>query len=338
MTGVTARERVVGTGSDGRTVTEIVLDNGRVRAAVCSYGATLWSVRVPDVSGIRRELVLGMPSLADYEAVTERAYVGSTMGRFARIVSDGHLVIDGREHQLARNAGPHHIHGGSEGFDARTWSAHPETAPGRARAVLTLRSPDGDQGYPGALDVSAVFELDDRDRLTVTYTATTDAPTLCGLSTHVFWNLGTAPTIDGHRLRLVPDRQLVADEAFVPTGEMITLRPQKAGMGLRDVRIDACLVDATRKPESVDTELARLSDPIGGIGLAVRSDQSAMAVYTGDHLPGQPRAGMCLQPGPWPDAPNRPDFPSAVLRPGETYSSRTTFALLVPTTEDDLPT
>ncbi len=204
VTRVLAAERTIGrTVRDPvREVTEFTLDNNRVRVAVWNYGATLVSVVVPDLAGARRNVVIRLPDLAAYEAAENRAYVGSTMGRFARIVAGGRLVIDGREYELARNAGPHHIHGGPEGFDARVWDGHADSGEKSGRVVLTLVSPDGDQGYPGELIATTTYELDIHNRLTIEFTATTDAPTLCGLSNHAFWNLGSEPRIDGHELQL----------------------------------------------------------------------------------------------------------------------------------------
>ncbi|QQZ18261.1 MULTISPECIES: aldose epimerase family protein [Rhodococcus] len=307
-------------------MTEFTLDNNRVRVAVWNYGATLVSVVVPDLAGARRNVVIRLPDLAAYEAAENRAYVGSTMGRFARIVAGGRLVIDGREYELARNAGPHHIHGGPEGFDARVWDGHADSGEKSGRVVLTLVSPDGDQGYPGELIATTTYELDIHNRLTIEFTATTDAPTLCGLSNHAFWNLGSEPRIDGHELQLHARRVLAGYTDFVPSGRTVPVDDTELDFSyphvLQRVRIDAFLALDSGHP------VAKLHDPESGRLLVVDTDQPGMAVYTGDFLPVRPRAGICLQPCAWPDAPNHAGFPSAVLRPGETYRSRTTFELL----------
>jgi aldose 1-epimerase len=327
----------------GADVTEIELDNGWITVTIWSYGSTLISVEVPDRAGRRHNIVVRLPDLAAYQESRERAYVGSTMGRFARIVSHGLLRLDGREYRLARNAGEHHIHGGPEGFDARNWRARLEQGPGYAQAVLSLRSPDGDQGYPGTLTATATYRLDHRHRLTIGYEAVTDAPTLCGLGPHAFWNPGTAATIDDLELWLSAPYVLEVGSDFVPTGRVLptagTLLDFTVPRRLGDVRIDDCVVRMTAPPPGpagfASAEVARLRAPECGREVVIRSDQSATALYTGDLLPGQPRAGLCLQPGPWPDAPNRPGFPSAVLRPGSVHRSRTTFDLLTDGSYDE---
>jgi aldose 1-epimerase len=328
VSGVAAGRRTVGrAGPDpGREVHELWLDSGRMRVAVLDYGATLVEVLVPDRSGTRRNVALRLPDLAAYLAAGDRAYVGSTMGRFARIVPHGRLELDGRRHQLVPNAGPHHIHGGPDGFDARVWDASAGGGADRGRIVLTLTSPDGDQGYPGTLACSAHLELDLRGRLTIRYEATTDRTTLCGLSNHVFWNLAGSGTIDAHLLQLNAAQvleQVPEGQDVVPTGRVVpaagTAADLRAARRLQDIALDA-FFPLTGGAGWV----ARLLEPESGRRLVIDSDQSGMAVYTGDGLPGRPRAGICLQPGPWPCAAG---LPSSVLRPGQTYRSRTTFAL-----------
>jgi aldose 1-epimerase len=319
------------------------IDNGRVRVSVLDYGATVVGVQVPDRSGGRADIAVRLPALRDYREASDRAYVGSTMGRFARIVPNGRATIDGRPHVLTPNAGPHHIHGGPDGFDNRVWTALEGAGQGSRRIVLGLTSPDGDQGYPGTLTATATYELDDRDRLTVRYEATADRPTLCGLSTHVFWNLtGYAPGaeaagghpagIGGHVLQLNAARVLESGADFVPTGQIADVAGTDADLRaprlLGDLALDRFFpVPADPVPaDPARAWVARLYDPVSGRRLTVGTDQSGMAVYTGDHLPGRKRAGICLQPGPWPYLSGQPGFPSPVLLPGQAYRSTTIFA------------
>ncbi|WP_051950781.1 aldose epimerase family protein [Actinacidiphila yeochonensis] len=306
----------------GRTVHEHGLDNGRLRVAVWEYGATLVEVSVPD--GARRaNLVVRLPDLAAYERKTDRAYVGSTMGRYARIVSSGTARIGGRPHRLARNAGEHHIHGGPDGFDARVWDGRAEDGPDSGRIAMCLHSPHGDQGYPGNLRCTATFELHTDDRLVVRYEAVTDRTTLCGPTLHAFWNLtGGREPVDRHLLRLNADALVEAGEEFVPTGRVLpvdgTPYDLRAERTLGAAALDGCVAVAP------GPWTATLRVPGGARGLRLATDQPGLAVYTGDHLP-QPRAGVCLQPGPWPDAPHHTAFPSAELAPGAVYRSETTY-------------
>jgi aldose 1-epimerase len=324
VTGVEAGARPAAT-----EVTEFWLDNGWMRVGVLSYGATVVEVQVPDRSGVRRNVAVRLPDLAAYLAADDRAYVGSTMGRFARMVPYGVVDLDGQRHQLVPNAGPHHIHGGPDGFDARIWAGSAAGGPGSGHIALSLTSPDGDQGYPGTLACTARFELDLHNRFTIRYEATTDRATLCGFSNHVFWNLAGTGTVDGQVLQLNADRileQVVkAGAEVVPTGRIVPVAGTgsdfRAPRRLRDVAVDG-FFPLTGGPDH--GWVARLSDPGSGRRMVVGSDQSGMGVYTGDHLPGRARAGVCLQPGPWPYAAGA-GFPCPVLRPGQTYRSRTTF-------------
>lgn len=337
MTGVRAWRRRIGySGAEpGREVHEYGLDNGRTRIAVWDYGATLVDVVTAGDDGVPVALLVRLPGLAAYEQQAGRMYIGSTMGRYARIVANGTAPIDGRVHRLARNEGAHHIHGGPRGFDARVWSGTAEDGAGTGRIVLTLRSLHGDQGYPGEMHVTATFELTVGDQMVVTYEAVTDQPTLCGLTLHAFWNLAGTGPVDGHLLELGAGSLIEADEDFVPSGRLLPVdgtcwdfrTPRVLGATVFDhcLALRAATPSAANAAGEPESRTICLRDNVSGRTLLLSTDQPAVAVYTGDYLP-TPRAGICLQPGPWPDAPNHPSFPSAVLRPGETYRSRTTYA------------
>ncbi len=357
MTGVAAGARPAPPAGSGATiaVTEFWLDNGWMRVGVLDYGATLVEVDLPDRAGVRRNVVVRLSDVADYLSTTNRAYVGSTMGRFARMVPYGLVDLDGQEHRLVPNAGPHHIHGGPDGFDARMWTGDAAGGSTAGHIVLTLTSPDGDQGYPGTLACSARFTLDHRNRLTVRYEATTDRTTLCGITNHAFWNLAGTGTVDAQTLHLnateILEQVRRDGPEVLPTGRRLPVAGTgadfRAPRRLGDVAVDGFFPLAghpaghpTARPAGQPDDrtdgqpddrtdgawAARLCDPGSGRRLAVDSDQSGMAVYTGDHLPGRPRAGVCLQAGPWPYVRDTPAFPDALLRPGQTYRSTTTFA------------
>ncbi|MFI5907242.1 aldose epimerase family protein [Dactylosporangium sp. NPDC051541] len=336
MTGVAAGARPVSSAGDQDPIglTEFWLDNGWMRVGVLDYGATVVDVQVPDRAGVRGNVAVRLPAVTDYLATADRAYVGSTMGRFARMVPHGVVDLDGREHRLAPNAGPHHIHGGPTGFDARVWAGEAAGGDDAGRIVLTLSSPDGDQGYPGTLTCRAEFTLDRRNRLTIRYEAVTDRTTLCGLTTHAFWNLAAGGTVDDQRLRLSADgvlEQLRGDGPEVlPTGRILpvagTPSDLRAPRRLRGVALDGFFaLSGGSRAGAGEVRAAELSDPASGRRMVVDTDQSGMAVYTGDHLPGRARAGLCLQPGPWPYVRGASAIPGSLLRPGQTYRSSTTF-------------
>lgn len=329
MSAVTAeRRRKSSSGPDGiaRDITEFWLENEAVRVTVWDYGATLVGVEVRGRADDWRNLVLRWPDVDHYTRTDQRTFVGSTMGRFARVVANGVATIDGRTHQLTKNAGQHHIHGGRTGFDAQWWTGVITQGPDSAAVTLTLTSPDGDEGYPGTLLATAHFTLSTANRLTIELRARTDAPTLCGMCTHAFWNLSSQKTIDGHELQMHTDELVDTDRDFVPNGRLICVR--EAGRDFREPRklgdetIDDFFVLRDRAPAAV------LHDPGSGIAVVVNTNQTGMAVYTGDQLPGCARAGICLQPGPWPLAAGH-GFPEAVLYPSETYCNRTTFDLIL---------
>ncbi|WP_244303918.1 aldose epimerase family protein [Streptomyces lydicus] len=308
------------------------LENGNgTEVVVWTYGATLVEVRVPGRDGRTDNVVHRLPTLATYEDRAANAYVGATVGRFCRNVAHGAFTLDGVRHVLDRNEGPHHLHGGSHGFDRLVWTAATERDEHHATLTLTLHSPDGDQGYPGHLRAETRYRLDRDGTLTIAFRATTTAPTVVGLTNHAFWNLagtGAHRPVDGHRLAVNAARVLRFDEDQVPLpGPPAPV----AGTPLHltgTAPLDGLRLDNFYALDAPHTWAADLHDPDSGRRLRLSTDQTGMGVYTGDGLH-PPRAGLCLQPGPWPDAPNRPDFPSARLDPGATYTATTRYAFSV---------
>jgi aldose 1-epimerase len=332
LVGIKRRSVGVTDGHSGQIPTEVhaySLDSGGLSVVVWSYGASLVEVRVPDRAGHRENVVVRLPHLRAYENPSPNAYVGATVGRYCRCVSDGTFTLDGVRHELDRNDGRHHVHGGSLGFDRFVWDADAETTRDALVVRCRLVSPDGDQGYPGTVTAEARYELSEDGRLSFAFEATTTASTVVGLTNHAFWNLaGPGETIDGHRLSLNSGRVVPFGDELIPLpgpprGVGGTALDHRESSGLAGRRLDHFFVldDPGWAAELVH-------EPSGRI-MRVRTDQSGMGVYTGDsYRPA--RAGLCLESGPWPDAPNRPDFPSVRLDPGQTYRHRTTheFSLL----------
>ena len=305
-------------------VDSYTLDSGHgLAVTVWTYGATLVEVLVPDRNGTTGNVVARLPDLASYEDPAVNAYVGATVGRYCRCVADGRFTLDGVEHRLDRNDGRHHVHGGPLGFDRFVWDAEATQTDELLTLCLRLDSPDGDQGYPGALRAEARYEVDRHGRLTFDFRATTTAATIVGFTNHAFWNLsGTAGrTIDDHRLAINSDRTVAFDADLVPlagpprdiAGTDLDHRAARP-LGARPLDNFFVLDDPSWAAE--------LSHRASGRTMRVRTDQPGIGVYSGDHYR-QPRAGICLETGPWPDAPNRPDFPSVRLDPGRTYHHRT---------------
>ncbi|MEV0829263.1 aldose epimerase family protein [Nonomuraea rubra] len=303
------------------------LDSGNgFSATVWTYGATLVEVLVPDAAGRVDNVVVRLPDLDSYEDRRRNAYVGATVGRYCRCVSGGRFPLDGVVHELDRNEGAHHVHGGTLGFDRQVWEADAATRGDRLVLRLTLESPDGDQGYPGDVTAEARYELGPGRRLAFEFGAVTTAPTIVGLTNHAFWNLsGGSEPIDGHRLALNSRRTVAFDDELIPlpgpprdvTGTALDYTLNYTGPRLlAGARLDNFFV--------LDDPAwaAELSHEASGRVMRVTTDQPGLGVYSADHYH-RPRAGLCLEAGAWPDAPNRPDFPSARLDPGQSYLHRT---------------
>ena len=336
------RRHPFGTTPDGLEVEAFDLVHGSVAVTLISYGAVLQSVRIPDRDGVAAEVVLGFDDLAGY--LGDSDHHGAVIGRFANRIAGGRFTLDGREHVLPQNHGTTTLHGGPDGFDARVWDAR-QIADG---VVLSLHSPDGDMGFPGALDVEVTVTLGE-EGLRWTYRATTDAPTVVNLTNHAYWNLDGAGsgTVEDHEVMVVGDRFVPVDEAFVPLGHLEPVagtpldlrRPTRLGDRLRDAHpqllraggYDHCWVRGTDAVGEVLVATAR--SPRTGRVIQVRTDQPGVQLYSGNMLDGSAvgRGGrtmrqgdaLCLETQHLPDSPNQPGFPSTVLRPGQEYLTTT---------------
>jgi len=282
---------------------------------VLPVGATLHRFEVTCGDGVRRDVVLGLPTAEARAASSD--YLGVVVGRFANRVAGGHLELDGGTHTLSTNERGNTLHGGVDGFDRRTWEV---VGTDDRTARLRLVSPDGDQGFPGELVAEAAYELlGDGFRLTLT--ATTDAPTVVNLTLHGYATLDDDATVDGHVLTVPADHHLPVDDAGIPTGDPApvdgTRLDLRRGVRLGDLgALDDTLVVGGAGLRTV----AVLASPRTRTTLTVRSDQPGLQVYTGDALVSLGRrAGVALEPQRFPDSPHHPGWPSAVLRPGETY-------------------
>ncbi|MEJ2538398.1 MAG: galactose mutarotase [Gemmatimonadota bacterium] len=322
---------------DGEEVERFTLRNRNgVTASVSAFGASLVSLRVPDRDGALGEILLGLDTPAAYQS--DRHYFGSTVGRFAGRIFRGRFALDGVLHQLPMNHGDHHLHGGDQGFSHRLWSAEERITYLEVGVIFRRRSPDGEEGYPGNLDVEAAYWLDDRDRVRIEYRARTDAPTHVNLTNHAYFNLAGRGSVADHRLQLRARTWIPTDAEGIPMGGVSPVAgtdldfTEPAPMGARSVGMayDHSLLiqgwDGTLR------ECARVQDPRSGRTLMVHTTAPVVQFYVPDFPPGTPgrdggeyrgRAGFCLETQYPPDAPNRPQFPSTRLDPGEEWSSTT---------------
>ena len=310
-------------------------------------GAGIVSIVVPDRNGVMGDVVLGYRDEESYLA--DGPCAGKIPGRFANRIDGGRFTLDGKEYQLVKNNPGYQLHGGPDGFSNRLWKA---SRISDTEVVLTLDSPDGDQGYPGNMHVEATYTWSDDNSLTLSIKATTDAPTIINLTNHTYWNLDgeDSGSILDHVLKLNASRWLATSEALIPTGELSPVEGTPMDFRTakpigRDIKAD---FPALKYGKGYDNcwvldgapglkLAAELSSAVSGRRLEIWTDQPAAQVYTGNWLDGSPLSksgrpyrdydGVAIECQGFPDAPHHPDFPSCVLRPGETYSRTIIFKL-----------
>ena len=310
-------------------------------------GAGIVSIVVPDRNGVMGDVVLGYRDEESY--LGDGPCAGKIPGRFANRIAGGCFTLDGREYQLVKNNPDYQLHGGPDGFSNRLWKVAQTS---ESRAVFTLDSPDGDQGYPGAMHVEATYTWGDDNSLTLEIKATADKPTVVNLTNHTYWNLDGEDngSIFDHVLKINASRWLVTSEALIPTGELAPVEGTPMDFRTakpigRDIKAD---FPALRYGKGYDNcwvldgqpglkLAAELSSETSGRRLEIWTDQPAAQVYTGNWLDGSPLSksgrsyrdydGVAIECQGFPDAPNHPDFPSCVLRPGETCSRTIIFKL-----------
>ena len=331
---------------------ELVLTSPRLRVTLSPFGARVTSILAPDRDGRWGEVTLGP---ADQEGwLADVAYLGASVGRVANRIRRGRFTVDGVEHQAATAADGHTLHGGPESYDRRTWTvASTSERPSGGEVAFELDSPDGDNGFPGRVQARATYALDD-DELSVTYEATTDQTTPVNLTNHTYWNLAGGGTVERHLVTVNASRYLPVDEDLMPTGELAPVEgtpfdlrePTQVGRHLRSGHpqlLRASGYDHNMVlEEPIDGEPLRsaacLHDPDSGRTLTITTDQPGLQFYSGNFLDGtlRYRSGaarqgdaVCLETQLFPDAVNRPEFPSTLLSPGERYVSRTVLRLSV---------
>jgi len=339
---------------DGQPVTLYTLDNGSMRVSITNYGGTIVSIEVPDREGNLGDVTLGFDTVAEY--VEKSPYFGCITGRYANRIAKGKFTLDGTEYTLATNNEPNHLHGGVKGFDKQVWkaSARAEGEEG-VSLILEWTSPDGDEGYPGALDTTVTYTLTPDNGIRIDYDATTDKPTVLNLTNHAYFNLAGhgEGTILDHELMIAADRFTPIDETAIPLGPLATVEGtpfdfrEATAIGARVKVEDEQLKNGLGYDhnfvikDSRDGELqhvATVTDPGSGRVLEVHSTEPGLQFYGGNYLDGLAgkdgktyvhRGGFCLEAQTFPDSPNRPDYPSPVLRPGETYEQTTIYRFTV---------
>ena len=345
------RRESFGTSPDGEPLELFTFANaGGTELRVMTWGAIIVSLRTRDRHGALDDIVLGHDDAAGY--ARSAAYFGAVVGRYGNRIARGRFTLDGETHQLPLNDGMHHLHGGAHGFDRVTWRAEPFARDAARGVTLQHSSPDGDQGYPGALEARVTYTLGDDDTLTVDYRATTDRATPVNLTQHSYFNLTGAGrgTVLDHELTIHADRYTPVDATLIPTGELAPVAGTP--FDFRDATPIGARVDADdaqlrhaggydhnfvlrRARNGELTHAAHLADPATGRTLDLHTTEPGLQFYSGNFLDGTVRGkggrvyahrgGLCLETQHFPDSPNHPHFPGTVLRPGAEYRSRTVF-------------
>ena len=333
---------------DGTAVEAFTLRNRHgVEVRVISYGAIVASIRVPDRHGTFADVVHGFDNLGGY--LEAHPYFGAIVGRYGNRIGKAQFTLDGRTYKLAANNGPNHLHGGVRGFDKFVWQAEP-LAKG-VGVTFSRTSPDGEEGYPGTLKARVTYTLSDANDLGIDYQATTDKATPVNLTNHSYFNLSghDAADILGHELTIHADRYTPVDSTLIPTGEIAAVdgtpfdfrKPTAIGARINQAHqqikfgrgYDHNMVLA--RLGSGLQPAARVHDPKSGRLLDVATTEPGVQFYTGNFLDGsvkgkggavyKHRSAFCLETQHYPDSPNKPDFPSTIVKPGAEYRSQTLF-------------
>ncbi|MEV0643324.1 aldose epimerase family protein [Streptomyces sp. NPDC050619] len=314
--------------SDGTQVHRWTLERAGVRVRILSYGGIVQSAEVPDRDGRRLNVVLGFADLDGY-LTHPGPYFGALIGRYANRIAGGRFSLDGRTYELALNNPPNSLHGGERGFGQRVWDVEPVEHGVR----LSLVAADGEEGFPGRLEISATYTLDASGALRIAYEAVTDAPTVVNPTNHSYFNLAGSGNAGGHELRIDASRFTPVDADLIPTGVLDEVagtrfdfrQARKTGAGYdHNFVLDKGVTDTP-------VEVAELYEPASGRVLTVSTTEPGLQLYTADHLsePFAPGDGIALETQHFPDSPNRPKFPSTVLRPGEVFRSQTVYGFSV---------
>ncbi|MEO3751076.1 aldose epimerase family protein [Streptomyces sp. B6B3] len=334
--------------ADGTEVQRWILSNGGTRLKVLSYGGIVQSLELPDREGTYTNVSLGFDQLSSY--VKDSPYFGALIGRYGNRIANGRFTLDGTEYQLPVNDGPNSLHGGDQGFDKRVWEVTPFTSGDDVGLTLRYSSPDGEMGYPGTLDTKVVYTLTRQGDFRIDYEATTDAPTVVNLTSHIYFNLAGEGngSISDHWLRIAASNYTPVNPTLIPTGRITKVAGSpfdfREGKSVgRDIRIAHAQLlrgqgfdhnfvldkGITAQPEHVAT----LFEPESGRRMEVATTEPGLQFYSGNFLDGtlvgsrgrvyRQGDALCLETQHFPDSPNQPGFPTTVLRPGETYRSST---------------
>jgi len=335
------RTKSFGNLDNGKPVSVFILENENgIRAVLSPYGATLVSLDLPDKQGNLQNVCLGYDSIKGYEG--DSVYFGCTVGRYANRIAGGEFELNGKHYSLARNNGENHLHGGIVGYNKILWKSESEQNTSDSRIIFSYLSRDGEEGYPGNLQIKVTYSLNNKNELIIDYTATTDQPTPVNLTNHSYWNLKGAGsgTILDHILLLHCDAYLPVDSGAIPTGVIQPVsgspfdftKSKRIGDDIEQTEngYDHCYV--VNKSAEKPAPAAQVFEPSSGRTMEILTTKPGIQLYTGNFLDGVQGANgavfnrqeaLCLETQHFPDSINQPAFPSPVLNPGEPYSYST---------------
>ena len=337
-----------GTTKDGQNVDLYTLTNANgLVTKITNYGGTVTELWVPDRDGKLDDIVLGFDNVSDYEE--KSPYFGSLIGRFGNRIGNATFTLDGTEYQLPANDGQNTLHAGVKGFDKVVWDATPTMTDNGPALKLHYLSKDMEEGFPGNLDVTVTYTLTNKNELVIDYEATTDKPTVCNLTNHNYYNLAGQGSGDilGHRLMIKADAYTPVDKGLIPTGRIAPVKgtpmdfTKPAAIGARINKNTKQLTYGSgydhnwvlNKTGSKLSLAARVYEPTTGRIMKIYTNEPGIQFYAGNFLDGtitgkegkvyQHRYAFCLETQHFPDSPNKPEFPSTTLRPGEVYKTKT---------------
>jgi aldose 1-epimerase len=347
------RRKLFGNISGQKVYQYILTNHSGMELRVINYGGIVTHLLVPDMEGNIKDIVLGFNNLEDY--LGDHPFLGAIVGRYGNRIAHGKFSINGNYYQLPINNGGHCLHGGIETFSHKIWDIEPIESEDNCGVKLSLTSPDGDQGFPGNLNVEVQYLIDDSNTWSIKYKATTDQPTVVNMTQHAYFNLkghDGGPVLD-HLLSLNADRYTPVDETMIPTGEIISVKntpfdfrnPQKVGLkmdgGLDSMIAGARGYDLNYVLNGVEGELRSISEVVNnesGIVMKVSTTEPGAQLYIGNWLDGikgkggvnyHAYHGICIETQHFPDAPNQPHFPSTLLLPEDVLESETFYSFSV---------
>ena len=340
---------------EGDSVTQYIISNGNgLEVKIIDYGGIITHLKVPDKNGKIEDVVLGYDNLEGY--LTATPYFGAIVGRYGNRIANGMFELGGIEYKLAKNNGENHLHGGIKGFDKVVWDAETFLNDNSAGLKLHYLSSDMEEGYPGNLDVTVIYTINKNNEIAIDYQATTDKSTIVNLTQHSYFNLsGNAKSnILDHEVTIAADQLVPVDEGLIPTEDFLPVEgtpfdfrvPEKVGARIENAHeqielaggYDHCWI-LNKSEQDELTWGIKAVEPISGRVLELATTEPGVQFYTGNFLDGSitgkydvvynKNHGLCFEPEHYPDSPNRPDFPSVVLNPGEMYKTRTVWRFSV---------